>query len=230
MLVRQVVANYFETNCWIISRGQNQECIIVDPGIAQPNLVNRILEEVNRFNLKPKAIVVTHGHLDHTYSVLPLSKEISMRTYVSKPDRHLLKDPFAALLKDGGIQQLMKFLSRENIGEPSDVKELQDKESFEIAGLQITATLAPGHTAGSMLFEIAGEYLVSGDVLFAGSIGRTDLPTGSMQEMKKSLKNIILEMSDELNVLPGHGVQTRIAVEKRSNPYLQSDFLDSNED
>lgn len=230
MLIRQVVANYFETNCWIVSKGQNQECIIVDPGIAQPNLVNRIMEEVNRFNLKPKAIVVTHGHLDHTYSVLPLSKEIPMRTIISKADRYLLKDPFAALLKDGGIQHLLKLLSKENIGEPSDVMEISVKESFEIAGMQINATLAPGHTAGSMLFEIEGAYLVTGDVLFAGSIGRTDLPTGSMLAMKKTLKNIILEMSDELNVLPGHGVQTRIAVEKRSNPYLQTDYLDSDAD
>ena len=227
MLVRQVVADSFETNCWIIAKGANQECLVVDPGISRPSLVNRIKEEIQRFKLKPVAIVVTHGHLDHTYSVLPLSKEIPMRTYISKKDKYLLQDPYAALQKDSGIQYLIDQIAKENIGEPSDVYAISDVENFEIAGMKIESKLAPGHTAGSMVFEVESEFLISGDVLFAGAIGRTDLPTGSMPMMKKTLKNIILKMTDELNVLPGHGVQTTIAEEKRSNPYLQPNFLDS---
>ena len=227
MLVRQVVADFFETNCWIIAKGANQECLVVDPGISRPSLVNRIKEEIQRFKLKPVAIVVTHGHLDHTYSVLPLSKEFPMRTYISKKDKYLLQDPYAALHKDSGIQYLIDQIAKENIGEPSDVYALSDVENFEIAGMKIESKLAPGHTAGSMVFEVESEFLISGDVLFAGAIGRTDLPTGSMPMMKKTLKNIILKMTDELNVLPGHGVQTTIAEEKRSNPYLQPNFLDS---
>jgi len=227
MLVRQVVADFFETNCWIIAKGANQECLVVDPGISRPSLVNRIKEEIQRFKMKAVAIVVTHGHLDHTYSVLPLSKEIPMRTYISKKDKYLLQDPYAALQKDSGIQYLIDQIAKENIGEPSDVYALSDVENFEIAGMKIESKLAPGHTAGSMVFEVESEFLISGDVLFAGAIGRTDLPTGSMPMMKKTLKNIILKMTDELNVLPGHGVQTTIAEEKRSNPYLQPNFLDS---
>ena len=227
MLVRQVVADFFETNCWIIAKGANQECLVVDPGISRPSLVNRIKEEIQRFKLKPVAIVVTHGHLDHTYSVLPLSKEIPMRTYISKKDKYLLQDPYAALQKDSGIQYLIDQIAKENIGEPSDVYAISDVENFEIAGMKIESKLAPGHTAGSMVFEVESEFLISGDVLFAGAIGRTDLPTGSMPMMKKTLKNIILKMTDELNVLPGHGVQTTIAEEKRSNPYLQPNFFDS---
>lgn len=227
MLVKQVVADFFETNCWIIAKGANQECLVVDPGISRPSLVNRIKEEIQRFKLKPVAIVVTHGHLDHTYSVLPLSKEIPMRTYISKKDKYLLQDPYAALQKDSGIQYLIDQIAKENIGEPSDVYAISDVENFEIAGMKIESKLAPGHTAGSMVFEVESEFLISGDVLFAGAIGRTDLPTGSMPMMKKTLKNIILKMTDELNVLPGHGVQTTIAEEKRSNPYLQPNFLDS---
>lgn len=227
MLVRQVVADFFETNCWIIAKGANQECLVVDPGISRPSLVNRIKEEIQRFKLKPVAIVVTHGHIDHTYSVLPLSKEIPMRTYISKKDKYLLQDPYAALQKDSGIQYLIDQIAKENIGEPSDVYAISDVENFEIAGMKIESKLAPGHTAGSMVFEVESEFLISGDVLFAGAIGRTDLPTGSMPMMKKTLKNIILKMTDELNVLPGHGVQTTIAEEKRSNPYLQPNFLDS---
>ena len=157
----------------------------VDPGISRPSLVNRIKEEIQRFKLKPVAIVVTHGHLDHTYSVLPLSKEIPMRTYISKKDKYLLQDPYAALQKDSGIQYLIDQIAKENIGEPSDVYAISDVESFEIAGMKIECKLAPGHTAGSMVFEVESEFLISGDVLFAGAIGRTDLPTGSMPMMKK---------------------------------------------
>ena len=130
MLVRQVVADFFETNCWIIAKGANQECLVVDPGISRPSLVNRIKEEIQRFKLKPVAIVVTHGHLDHTYSVLPLSKEIPMRTYISKKDKYLLQDPYAALQKDSGIQYLIDQIAKENIGEPSDVYAISDAENF----------------------------------------------------------------------------------------------------
>ena len=78
MLVDRVIAPYFETNCWILATGIGQECIIVDPGIAKPNLVKNILEKISEHNLKPAAILITHGHLDHTFSVFPLSKEITM--------------------------------------------------------------------------------------------------------------------------------------------------------
>jgi glyoxylase-like metal-dependent hydrolase (beta-lactamase superfamily II) len=110
--------------------------------------------------------------------------------------------------------------------EPSDVIEVEDFSHFEIAGLQIGAIFAPGHTKGSVLYTVDNQQLISGDVLFAGSIGRTDLPTGSASDMRKTLRERILTLPDELNVLPGHGGQTTIAIERVRNPYLQSDFLD----
>jgi glyoxylase-like metal-dependent hydrolase (beta-lactamase superfamily II) len=226
MLVDRVIAPYFETNCWILSTGIGQECIVVDPGIAKPNLVKNILEKVSEHKLKPVAILITHGHLDHIFSVLPLSKEIPMRTFITGADRFLLTDPTGAIDKGGVSEQLIAAFGGDKFKEPSDVIEVEDFSHFEIAGLEIGAIFAPGHTKGSVLYTVDNQQLISGDVLFAGSIGRTDLPTGSASDMRKTLRERILTLPDELNVLPGHGGQTTIAIERVRNPYLQSDFLD----
>ena len=226
MLVDRVIAPYFETNCWILATGIGQECIIVDPGIAKPNLVKNILEKVSEHNLKPAAILITHGHLDHTFSVLPLSKEIPMRTFITGADRFLLTDPTGAIDKGGVSEQLIAAFGGDKFKEPSDVIEVEDFSHFEIAGLGIGAIFAPGHTKGSVLYTVDNQQLISGDVLFAGSIGRTDMPTGSASDMRKTLRERVLTLPDELNVLPGHGGQTTIATERVRNPYLQSDFLD----
>jgi len=225
MLIDRVVAPYFETNCWILATAAGQEAVIVDPGIGRPNLVKSISEKISEHKLKPVAVLITHGHLDHMFSVVPLTTEIPMRTFISSDDRFLLTNPLAALDKGGVSEQLISVFGAD-FKEPSDVVELEDFSHFEIAGLDIGAIFAPGHTKGSVVFTVNDEQLISGDVLFAGSIGRTDLPTGSASDMRKTLRERILTLPDCLNVLPGHGGQTTIATERVRNPYLQSDFLD----
>ena len=128
-------------------------------------------------------------------------------------------------MQNGPAQQLIASFGERNFTEPDDVVELSDFAEFEVAGLKVEALSAPGHTKGSMMFTVNNEQLISGDVLFAGSIGRTDLPTGSASEMRKTLKDRVLTLKDHLNVLPGHGPQTTIANERRNNPYLQGEFL-----
>ena len=228
MLIDRIIAPYFETNCWILALGTGQECIIVDPGMAQPNLVNEIEQKVSELKLKPVAVFITHGHLDHTFSVLPLTKQVPMRTYVTGADRFLLTDPMGALDRGGVSEQFLRAFGVEKFKEPDDVLELEDFSTFEVAGLQITSIFAPGHTKGSVMFTVDNQQLISGDVLFAGSIGRTDLPTGSASQMRKTLRDRILTLPDGLNVLPGHGGQTTIGTERVRNPYLQDDFLDQN--
>jgi len=169
---------------------------------------------------------ITHGHLDHFFSVLPLTKSTPMRTFISKEDRFLLENPFGALKSGGESEQLLRAFGITKFKEPSEIIELQDFSVFELAGLNFESIFAPGHTKGSVVFTVNNEQLISGDVLFAGSIGRTDLPTGSAVDMKRTLKERILTLSDELNVLPGHGEQTTIGIERVRNPYLQGDFLD----
>ena len=226
MLIERVVAPYFETNCWILSTGSNSECVIVDPGMDKPDLVSAILEKVSKHNLTPVAAIITHGHIDHFFSLVPLSKEVALTTFISKADRYLLSDPLKSLMQNGPAKQLLESFGARDFSEPTDLIEVADFTSFEVAGLQIESISAPGHTKGSMMFTVNDEQLISGDVLFAGSIGRTDLPTGSASEMRKTLKERVLTLKDHLNVLPGHGQQTTIANERRNNPYLQGEFLD----
>lgn len=228
VLIDRVIAPYFETNCWILALGTGQECIIVDPGMAKPNLVKEIEEKISDLNLKPVAVLITHGHLDHTFSVLPLTKQVPMRTFITGADRFLLTDPMGALDRGGVSEQFLKAFGMEKFKEPDEVVELEDFLTFEVAGMQITSIFAPGHTKGSVIFTVDDQQLISGDVLFAGSIGRTDLPTGSANEMRKTLRDRILTLPDGLNVLPGHGGQTTIGTERVRNPYLQDDFLDQN--
>ena len=228
MLIDRVIAPYFETNCWILALGTGQECIIVDPGMAKPNLVNEIEQKVSELKLKPVAVFITHGHLDHTFSVLPLTKQVPMRTFVSGADRFLLTDPMGALDRGGVSEQFLRAFGVEKFKEPDEIIELEDFSTFEVAGMQITSIFAPGHTKGSVIFTVENKQLISGDVLFAGSIGRTDLPTGSASQMRKTLRDRILTLPDGLNVLPGHGGQTTIGTERVRNPYLQDDFLDQN--
>jgi glyoxylase-like metal-dependent hydrolase (beta-lactamase superfamily II) len=106
--------------------------------------------------------------------------------------------------------------------EPRDVRELRHGELLDLVGLSFRAIHAPGHTAGSLMFEVSDEILISGDVLFAGSIGRTDQPTGSAKDMEESLRKKVLPLPDHLRVLPGHGPETTIAHERTNNPYLKS--------
>ncbi len=228
MLIDRVIAPYFETNCWILALGTGQECIIVDPGMAKPNLVNEIEQKVSELKLKPVAVFITHGHLDHTFSVLPLTKQVPMRTFVTGADRFLLTDPMGALDRGGVSEQFLRAFGVEKFKEPDEIVELEDFSTFEVAGMQITSIFAPGHTKGSVIFTVENQQLISGDVLFAGSIGRTDLPTGSASQMRKTLRDRILTLPDGLNVLPGHGGQTTIGTERVRNPYLQDDFLDQN--
>ena len=109
-----------------------------------------------------------------------------------------------------------------NFAEPAQVVELKNGQVIDLVGLSFTAIHAPGHTRGSLMFEVSDEILISGDVLFAGSIGRTDLPTGSKKDMEETLRKKVFPLSDHLRVLPGHGPETTMSYEKKTNPYLKS--------
>jgi glyoxylase-like metal-dependent hydrolase (beta-lactamase superfamily II) len=107
-----------------------------------------------------------------------------------------------------------------DFSEPSDVRELRHGAEVEMLGMKFQAIHAPGHTRGSLMFRVNEEVLISGDVLFAGAIGRTDLPSGSAQSMQETLVNKVLTLCDDLRVLPGHGPDTNIGHERKTNPYL----------
>ena len=215
MLVASFAAPMYATNCWVIASAPGAECIVIDPGM--PDVSDQLSLILQQFRLKPVAVIATHGHLDHTFSIQPIADGYEIPAYIHSEDRPCLIHPERAVSPEWGAT-----LAKMEFVEPRDVRELRNGDILELVGLSFKAIHAPGHTRGSLMFEVSDEVLLSGDVLFAGSIGRTDLPTGSAQEMDQTLRRRVLPLGDHLRVLPGHGPETTIAHERKHNPYLNS--------
>lgn len=218
MLVAGFPAGSFATNCYIVAPAAGEECVIVDPGQDAESGVDELLRE---HRLKPVAVILTHGHIDHIWSVAPVCGARDVPAFIHPGDRGLLTDPARGLSMSFG-QQLFGGIT---FSEPGDVRELADGAVLELAGLQLTVDHAPGHTPGSVTFRLpetasTPDVLFSGDLLFAGSIGRTDLPGGDHPTILRSLARVCLPLPDETAVLPGHGPQTSIGRERATNPYL----------
>ena len=186
---------------------------MVDPGM--PNVSEQLNEKLREFDLKPVAILVTHGHLDHTFSVQPICDGYQIPAMIHSDDRELFLHPERA----HGAEFISQLTGIDWL-EPKQIVELKDDQEFELVGMKFKAIHAPGHTKGSVMFSVDNEVLISGDVLFAGSIGRTDLPGGSWDSMQRSLREKVLPLSDELQVLPGHGPETSIGRERKYNQFL----------
>ena len=195
--------------------------------MAVPNMVGAISERLERHNLKPIATILTHGHIDHTFSVKPLDEKYGLATYIHPKDRRFLENPAGILTPGGPALPILEEMGATSFSEPGEVRELVDGLEISIAGFNLQVRHTPGHTPGSTVFIVENEYLISGDVLFENSIGRTDLLLGSSAAMKKSLRNVILGLNDDLIVLPGHGKETTIGRERKNNEYLQESFLRS---
>ena len=216
MFLTAVPAEAFGTNCYVVASAPGEQCVVIDPGIGVLDRLDAVLAE---HRLRPAAVVLTHGHLDHTFSVAPVCGARGITAYIHPDDRELLADPAKALSID--LAQL--FGGRLPYSEPEHVAPLRDGEVVTLAGLELTIDHAPGHTGGSVLLRTPGPdapWCFAGDVLFAGSIGRTDLPGGDHEAMLASLRDKVLPLADETIVLPGHGPLTTIGRERTTNPYL----------
>lgn len=226
MLVAGFPSAVFATNVYVVAPGPGEECIVVDPGMEVVPGLDDLLRE---HRLKPVAVLLTHGHLDHTFSVVPVAGSRGIPAYIHPADRELLVDP----MKGMGRDSAQMFGGRLQWHEPDDVLPLGDGAVMVLAGLEVTVDHAPGHTPGSVMFRLPGapdevsgsdvvptETVLSGDVLFAGSIGRTDLPGGSHEQMLASLRAKVLPLGDDVLVLPGHGGATTIGRERAVNPHL----------
>jgi hydroxyacylglutathione hydrolase len=216
VLVTGFPARAFGTNCYVVAPGEGEQCVVIDPGIGVIPRLEALLAE---HRLTPAAVLLTHGHMDHMFSVAPVCGARGITAYIHPRDRELLSDPTKQLKEN--LEEM--FGGRLPYTEPEDVTEIADGQRMEIAGVELTISHAPGHTGGSVMFHGRdGDDLLcfSGDVLFAGSIGRTDLPGGNMDEMWVSLRDKVLTLADETVVLPGHGPSTTIGRERASNPYL----------
>jgi hydroxyacylglutathione hydrolase len=219
-----------QANCYLAADAPGTECVIIDPGM---DAIDGVTELIMEHGLRPVAVMLTHGHLDHMFSVTPLCRSYESVCWVHGADRVLLSDPYRALSAETRAM-LAQLAGGRQFTEPDEVRELVDGAQVLLAGLDFLVIHAPGHTPGSVMFETGYEpgpgeprgvdidaVVFSGDVLFAGSIGRTDLPGGSHPDMLRSLRTKVLPLPDTVAVLPGHGQQTTMARERVSNPYLQ---------
>lgn len=228
------------TNCYIVAPDGGRECLIVDPGIGLDEQIDKILDE---HELHPAAALITHGHLDHTFSLAQLCQRRDLPVYLHHEDVYRLADPIGTL----GPQLAPGFAGfADDWTAPPDVRPFDgDETELELAGVRLRAIHAPGHTEGSTLYFVprpddtttsllepgsAPTPLTSlcftGDVLFAGTIGRTDLPGGDDALMQRTRRWLAQPeaaggLPDATTVLPGHGEASTFGQERSTNPYLQ---------
>jgi glyoxylase-like metal-dependent hydrolase (beta-lactamase superfamily II) len=218
VLIAGFPAGAWGTNCYVVAPAAGEECVIIDPGHEATQGVEDTLA---KHRLKPVAVILTHGHLDHVASVVPVCGASGVPAWIHPEDRYMLTDPEKALGRSIGAQLLGEL----TIGEPDDLRELTDGAALRLAGLELSVAHAPGHTKGSVTFRMPEtteipSVLFSGDLLFAGSVGRSDLPGGDAAELLESLARVCLPLDDSTVVLSGHGPQTTIGRERATNPYL----------
>jgi glyoxylase-like metal-dependent hydrolase (beta-lactamase superfamily II) len=220
VLIAGFPAGSWAANCYVVATAAGAECVVVDPGQDAASGIANIIRE---HRLKPVAVLLTHGHVDHMWSVTPVAGTYDATAWIHPMDRHLLSDPMAGISRESA--QLL-LGGRYEFTEPDEVAELADGQRLELAGLEVVVDHTPGHTEGSVTFRTpytrddVSEVMFSGDLLFAGSIGRTDLPGGDHGTMLETLRHKVLPLPDDIVVLPGHGEQTSIGRERATNPFL----------
>lgn len=192
------------TNCYVVACPQTREAIIIDPGLETPAEAAKVFKFLEEAALKLKFIVNTHGHPDHICGNGTVKEKFKVPILIHEGDAHMLGT------------SAVTFFGFKN-SPPADIL-LRDGDTISFGSLNLKVMHTPGHSPGSI--SLLGEKEVfTGDTLFAGSIGRTDLPHGSNKEMKNSLKKLI-RLPDFFKVYPGHGPPTTIGEEKANNPFL----------
>ena len=190
MLIAGFPSDATATNCWVVAPAEGEQCVVIDPGIGVAAQLDEIVAE---HRLHPVAVLLTHGHFDHTFSVLPVCQARDVPAFIHPDDRGQLSDPWSGV----GIPVGTPLFGTLTFAEPDDVRTLSDGDNVSLAGLDFGVRHAPGHSPGSVVFGLSepsgdSDVLFSGDLLFAGSIGRVDLPGGSMAAMESSLRTVVL--------------------------------------
>lgn len=198
MLVKMFTVGIIQTNCFIVGDAQTEEAVVIDPGFDSTSEAKSILKEIERNRFRVKFIINTHGHPDHTSGNKTMKEATGAPILIHEYDAPLLRNPSAD-------------------------KTIREGDIIEFGEVKLRVLHTPGHSKGSMAL-LGADAVFSGDTLFAGSIGRYDLPGGSLEEIMNSIRNKMLTLPDHLKVYPGHGPITTIGEERRSNPFLQDFF------
>ena len=208
MILEMLTVGPFQENCYVVGDEETGAGAIVDPG----DEAARIALAVEQTNLEISQILITHAHIDHVGAVASLVDEYSCQVLM-----HAEAEPMLGQLPTQAMMMGLRF------GEvPTVDRHIENKEVIEVGGLQLRSLYTPGHAPGHIAFYIESEgLLLSGDALFAGSVGRVDLPGGSMEVLMRSIEERLLTLPDLTRVYPGHGPETTIGYERVHNPFLQ---------
>lgn len=205
MRIAGFAAGPFQTNCYVVAHGDR--AFVIDPGLGAHEAVSQMAQEQE---LTVEAVVLTHGHIDHIRDAAAFGVE----TFIHPADAFML-------LRGEGVSEQARQLYDASAMPPIDnPTPLEDGQALQVAGVELRVVHAPGHSPGCVML-VADDVVFSGDVLFRGSIGRTDLPDSDPEQMRQSLRDPVWDLSDELQVLPGHGPATTVAQERATNPYLR---------
>ncbi|WP_286204730.1 MBL fold metallo-hydrolase [Corynebacterium afermentans] len=205
MRIAGFAAGPFQTNCYVVAHGDR--AFVIDPGLGAHEAVSQMAQEQG---LTVEAVVLTHGHIDHIRDAAAFGVE----TFIHPADAFML-------LRGEGVSEQARQLYDASAMPPIDnPTPLEDGQALQVAGVELRVVHAPGHSPGCVML-VADDVVFSGDVLFRGSIGRTDLPDSDPEQMRQSLRGPVWDLSDELQVLPGHGPATTVAQERATNPYLR---------
>jgi hydroxyacylglutathione hydrolase len=206
MLLETLTIGMLATNCYILASGKRSPGVVIDPAGDVKTIVSRL----HRAELECVGILCTHGHVDHVAGAGPLSDALGAPVYIHRSDAGALASPRTKLVGlVGGVMATR----------PRKVQYLEQDELVEVGELSLKTLHTPGHTEGGLSFYIPG-YLFCGDLIFKGSIGRTDLKGGSLQKLLRSVREKVWELPDETAIMPGHGPATTLGEEKRANPFL----------
>ena len=207
MILEQIIVGPLQTNCYIIGCEKTLEAAVIDPG----DEMDKIITVINENNINVKYIFVTHAHVDHIAHLLKLKQEIHAEIVMHADDQFLFDT--------AAIQAMMFGLS--DPGNPEPDRLVSDNEIIKVGDLEVKVLHTPGHSPGSVTYHV-DNHLFVGDLIFAGSIGRTDLPGGNYTTLINSVKSKIFTLADETIIYPGHGPSTSVGEEKKYNPFFNS--------
>lgn len=205
--IGRMVLGSVQTNCYFLYKEDTKKCIIIDPADYGADICNSLVKR----GFQIAAILLTHGHFDHIWGAKQLMEVSGAKLYALEEEKAMLNNPRMNVSSQAGRAYTVD----------ADVY-LKDGQELTIEDMTCKVIATPGHTSGGCCyyFEEAG-FLVSGDTLFQGSVGRTDLPTGSMGALVRSVKEKLFVLPEETKVYPGHGESTTIGYEKKYNPFCQ---------